>query len=107
MINSGQHPPPFPVTDLRCDQHLRDFDSTHAMTEALTPAQASRAMAYEVQLNVVHNHLEGLYTRNINNSSIEQLRSFSVDDYESMLTKDMSELVSDFPSANSIAKECH
>ena len=46
------------------------------MAEALTPAQASRAMAYEVQLNVARNYLEGLYTRNIKNSSIEQLRSF-------------------------------
>ena len=48
--------------------------------------------------NVARNHLESLYTRNINHFSIEQLRSFSVDDYESMLTKDMSELVSDFLS---------
>ena len=105
MINSGQ--PPFPVTALRCDQHSRDFDSTRAMAEALTPAQASRAMAHEVQLNMARNHLESLYTRNINNFSIEQLRSSSVDDYEIMLTKDMSELVSNFLSTNSIAKECH
>ena len=105
MINSGQ--PPFPVTALRWDQHLRDFDSTRAMAEALTPAHVSRAMAYEVQLNVARNHLERPYTRNINNFSIEQLQSFSVHDYESMLTKDMSELVNDFLSTNSIAKECH